>query len=792
MNTNLDMMQMMQQIQQMTPEQMQLMMATMANIMGQAGQMQEAEQLTAAEPEPEKEMEKKNSGEYYRDFSKEKIDCVTSADDFTDGELYRAMFYLITKEVLQNKIQFMLEERAKNIGGTMLCNLFKKNCTAEKKRYKKMREQEAKKKEKEEAEKQKLEELAKLAAGHKTEFENLPEWVDGNRYIGAEWIANNENGIYKLDEVGNTTKIIEACGRPVLINKMLNPIDGGDGIERFQLAFEGERGWRQIVVERGELVNQAEAIKLANFGVDINSDRARAFTNCMSSMLRESSKRHAIPSIMSSRKITFLEKGEIKIPFNEDEFVFETENKFPGLLKALKPNKADKDYDEEKYMDAYKAIRAKKFPGFDLMTAAALASPIVALTKANSFLFNLHGITGCGKSFLECIVVTLFGDYHHDKRQGYVQTPLTTINAFEILDDALYCYPLMIDDYNVLTEKRDKDTFNKKIMMLSNGIGKGRATKDLGIQTQGDWANTTIISAEESIRELAKQGGVSNRLYEVSLDPICPFTKPEADAMIEPFNKTHGFAGIRFIEILNGMGVEEIRKIIKKYTEKITARMQELRLDKTNKQIDIAALLLTADEIAAEKLFCDKLQISVDEVIRWMADRDEVQQESRVYRTVIDKIYASSSRIEGLAVTEDDNGNVINDMRNGIIGVYNREIKGTEDVIVLDGREYKAGDIITTMAFIPSELKKILAAEGASYGSFKDYLKRNNLLIKYEGSRDDTVKVPSIVLNKRVGMLKFIIPDDEIPDEKPKDDKPKDDKPNSKPVNVSDEDIPFD
>ena len=189
-----------------------------------------------------------------------------------------------------------------------------------------------------------------MAAGHKTEFENLPEWIDGNRYIGAEWIANDENGIYKLDEVGNTTKIIEACGRPVLINKMLNPIDGGDGIERFQLAFEGERGWRQIVVERGELVNQAEAIKLANFGVDINSDRARAFTNCMSSMLRESSKRRAIPSIMSSRKITFLEKGEIKIPFNEDEFVFETENKFPGLLKALKPNKTDKDYDEEKYI----------------------------------------------------------------------------------------------------------------------------------------------------------------------------------------------------------------------------------------------------------------------------------------------------------------------------------------------------------------------------------------------------------------------------------------------------------
>lgn len=772
MTNNTDMMKM---IQQMTPEQMQLMMATMANIMGQAGQMQEAEQLTAAEPEPAKETEKKNSGKYYRDFSKERIDCVTSADDFTDGELYRAMFYLITKEVLQNKIQFMLEERAKNIGGTMLCNLFKKNCTAEKKRYKKMREQEEKRKEKEEAEKQKLEELAKLAAGHKTEFENLPEWVDGNRYIGAEWIANNENGIYKLDEVGNTTKIVEACGRPFLVNRLLVPIDGGDGIDRVEIAYDSERGWQRRVVPRDMLVNQAEAIKLAKFSVDITSDMARPFTNCMASMLRESSKRHAIPSIASSRKLAIMKDKKIELPFRSSDFVFEREADFPGLLAAVTPNETDAGYSETEYLDAYRAMRKRNLPGFNLMTAAILSSPIVCMTNANGYVFNMYGPTGCGKSFLLSIGTSLWGDYYHENGTGYVKTPLMTNTAAETMCDTLHCYPLIIDDYNLLPDQKERDKFNKNIMLFSNGLGKERATKTLALVKPGFWKLMTFIAAEQSIREQARQGGVSNRLYEVALDDQCPLAKPEIDKIMEPFNRTHGFAGIQFIDILNNMGVDAIREMVTGYVKKITEKMEEKKLDKTNKQIDIAAILLATDEIAKTKLFHDDVQLSIDEVLQWMADNDEVKQESRFYETIIDKIYANPGKFEGLADEHDD-------MRGGYWGIYE------SDVIYYEENGEKKSRYIKTIGFIQAELKRIAQEEGASLGAFKNFLKHKGLLIKYEGSKDDTVKRDSAVQGRRINVLRFIIPDDSIPK---KETQPQP-QPQPKTEQISDEDIPFD
>lgn len=783
MNTNLDMMQMMQQMQQMTPEQMQLMMATMANIMTGAAAAG-AESMTAAMPHDDGEAEYVKaanaagddaaagtgtaSGTYYRCFEAGRIDCIKTADAFQDDTLYRALFKLMTDEIKQRKIQYQLEQKAKDLGGTALATMFRQTCTAAKRKYKKEKEEEDRKREADEADLRRQEEQNRRAAGHKTEYTKLPDFVDGNRYLGEEWTAN-DNGIFKIEEVGKTTKLVEACGRPFVVNKLLVPIDGGDGIDRVEIAYDSERGWQRRVIPRDMLVNATEAIKLAKFSVDITTDMARPFTNCMASMLRESSKRHAIPSIPSSRKLAIMKDKEIILPFRSKEFVFERESEFPGLLAAITPNEADACYNETEYLDAYRAMRKKNLPGFNLMTAAILSSPVVCMTNANGFVFNMYGPTGCGKSFLLSIGTTLFGDYHHENGSGYVKTPLMTNTAAETMCDTLHCYPLIIDDYNLLTEQKDRDKFNKNIMLFSNGLGKERATKTLALVKPGFWKLATFIAAEQSIREQARQGGVSNRLYEITLDEQCPMSKEDIDKIMEPFNRTHGFAGIKFIEILNKMGVDAIREMVTGYAKKITKKMKEKGLDKTNKQIDIAAILLATDEIAKNELFHDDVQLSIDEVIKWMADNDDVKQEARFYNTIIDKIYSNPGKFEGLASDSDD-------MRGGYWGIYESEIITRE----VDGKQTQ--DYVKTIGFIQAELKRIAQEEGASLGAFKDYLKRNGLLIKYKGSRDDTVKRDSNVQGRRINVLRFIIPDDRIP-EKNKPEKPT--------LPIKDEDIPF-
>lgn len=712
---------------------------------------------------PEEKEEKKDEKKDYRALQKQDLSCITCKEDFFNGELYQTLYGNLYSSYPGNPnvahadistVEYMLSEKAKEIGKTELQKLFKKKCTEIKAELK--AENERKKEDAEKAardrEAAELEEKRRL--GHKTEFKNLPEWCTGNKYVGEDWICNDEEGIYKLEETGRTVKKIDACGRAFMVNRLLDPIDGGDGIDRVEIAYDSERGWQHRVVTRDMLVNQTEAIKLTKFSVDITSDMARPFTNYMASMLRESSRRNAIPSIPSSRKLAIMKDKEIILPFKSKDFVFEREAEFPGLLAAVTPNETDAGYDKTEYMNAYRAMRERNLPGFNLMTAAILSSPVVCMTNANGWVFNMHGPTGCGKSFLLSIGATLFADYHHENGSGYVKTPLMTPTAAETMCDTLHCYPLIIDDYNLLTEQKDRDKFNKNIMLFSNGLGKERATKTLALVKPGFWKLTTFIAAEQSIREAAKQGGVSNRLFEITLDDRCPVSKEEIDKIMVPFNKTHGFAGINFIEILNKMGVDAIREMVTGYAKKITEKMKEEGLDKTNKQIDIAAILLATDEIAKNELFHDDVQLDIDEVIRWMADNDEVKQESRFYNSIIDRIYANPRKFEGLGATTDT------DIVGDFWGVYRPDVV-THMVKNESGQMEKRTECVNTIAFIPRELNKIAIEEGASVDAFKNYLQREGLLIADAG-QNKTTKINSMVQSRRIRVVRFIIPDDEL------------------------------
>lgn len=711
----------------------------------------------------EKEEVKQETKKDYKVLQKKDLSCITDKEDFFNGDLYQTLYGNLYSSYPGNSnvahadistVEYMLSEKAKEIGKTELQKLFKRKCTEKKAELKAENEQKKADAEKAARDREAAELEEKRKLGHKTEFKNLPEWCTGNKYVGEDWICNDEEGIYKLEETGRTVKKIDACGRAFMVNRLLDPIDGGDGIDRVEIAYDSERGWQHRVVTRDMLVNQTEAIKLTKFSVDITSDMARPFTNYMASMLRESSRRNAIPSIPSSRKLAIMKDKKIILPFRSDDFVFEREADFPGLLAAVTPNETDAGYNEEEYLNAYRAMRKRNLPGFNLMTAAILSSPVVCMTNANGWVFNMHGPTGCGKSFLLSIGATLFADYHHENGSGYVKTPLMTNTAAETMCDTLHCYPLIIDDYNLLPDQKERDKFNKNIMLFSNGLGKERATKTLALVKPGFWKLMTFIAAEQSIREAAKQGGVSNRLFEITLDDRCPVSKEEIDNIMVPFNNTHGFAGIRFIEILNQMGVDAIREMVTEYAKKITKKMKEKGLDKTNKQIDIAAILLATDEIAKNELFQDDVQLDVDEVIKWMADNDEVKQESRFYNTIIDRIYANPRKFEGLgAKTETD---IVGDFW----GVYKPDVV-TRMVKNESGQMEAKTECVNTIAFIPRELNKIALEEGASVDAFKNYLQREGLLIADAG-QNRTTKINSMIQSRRIRVVRFIIPDDEL------------------------------
>lgn len=701
---------------------------------------------------PEKEIKKDKNAEIKKNFTglqKRDLSCITRKDDFFNSELYQTLYGNLYSSYPGNPnvahsdistVEYMLSERAKEIGKTELQKLFKRKCTEKKAELKAENEQKRIDAEKAakiaaEAEKQR-----RLEAGNKTQFEHLPEWCTGNKFVGFEWVTNDDEGVYKLEENGKSSKIVEACGRPVLINRLLEPIDeySWDGIERIEIAFESERGWKKKVVEREVLLNKNKAISLANDGVDITSDKTSAFTGYMASMLKESSIRGNIPSRKSSRKMAIYKDGKIILPYRDEQFFFEKKGSMPNLVNALQPHGESDNMKENRneWFKRFKKVRGQKILMFNFLTASTLCAPIIGMIETiDGFVCNVVGPTECGKSVAEAINGSIWGC--PNSKSGFVIGAKNTSNAFEIYADVLNCLPLTIDDYNKLKEK-EKDAFKQVIYDIANGTGKGRATKDLGLRSMAFWTLNLIVTSEEPVRERAG-GGATNRLITCMADDKCPWTPDEITDMMQFFNTNYGHAGEEYIGILNSLGKEKISEMIKTHREELMEAAKNQH--KTMKQINAMAIILTADEIAADTLFGDNIKITTEQALEMLDDESVVRSEANCYEAVIDKIYGNPKRFQGMV----SDINLSGDIWGRFFREDEKEPKIKIPTKVLDDKGKETGEIEerecrpTTVAIFKTNLQEIVRGAGGSYEMFIDYLRKNNLL--YADGGRDTKKV---------------------------------------------------
>ena len=735
------------------------------------------------EKEPEKEPEKirivERDGVQFaivpktlrNTFENGDISLVTKEEQFYDDLLYYEAC-MVPGATTRNKVKLLLEKKAKELGGTALVKMFNQSYVAKKKEIKEKREEEERRLAEAFKERQAAEAEERRKAGNLTKFTDMPEWCTGNKFVGEEWITNNDEGVYKLEACGKTVKRTEACGRPVAINRLLEPIDesGWDGIERVEIVFESERGWKRKVVERETLLNKNKAIALTNDGVDITSDRASAFTGYMSSMLKESSIRGAIPSRKSSRKMALYKDGELLLPYRDPEFYFEKKSSMPNLVNALQAHGESEKMEENRdaWFKEFKAIRAEKNGMFNFLTASSLCAPIIGMIgNIDGFVCNVVGVTECGKSVAESITATIWGSFKNS--DGFVIGAKNTSNAFETYADVLNCLPLTIDDYNKLKEK-EKEAFKQIIYEIANGIGKGRATKDMGLRAMASYSLNLIVTSEEPIRERAG-GGATNRLLTYMADSKCPWTPDRITEMMNFFSTNYGHAGAEYIQILNDLGREKVQGMIKVHRDELLEAAKGQK--KTMKQISAMAVLLTADEIAADMLFKDKIKITTEQAVDMLESEDVVQAEAQAYEKIIDKIFSNKQHFQGLIeydkLTGDLWGKFVREDKYEDYVEVEEEIKTGEkdetgkEIVKTEKRQVKP----TTAAMFKFKLQELTAEVGVSYEMFIEYLRRKKLLYADEGR--DTKKVIMKRTDGKKGqirqrMVKFRLPQqDNVP-----------------------------
>ena len=722
--------QMMSMLQMMQQPEAQKMQKPDAQQMQQpeAQQMQKPEAQQMQQPEAQQmQQPEAPSVDYYADFNNGKINCVTQESQFYDEAMYVVLYKAIKNDLTRNSVKTLLEKKAKEFGGTALVKCFNSNCVAMKRKAKAEREEE---------EKQIRQAMAeRRAAGTMTQFPNLPETCSGNKYIGEEWIAD-EDGIRKIEESGKNIKTIEACSYPIIIDKMYCPLDTAVNNTRlFDIVFASEDGYHTAMVEREELLNAGKAVGLSNRGVGVTSETARAFTAAMASMLKESSKRGALQVVYTLSKFGWDKDFKNFLPFTNSDFVFEREAQMPELMRALTPHG-----NREAWYKKYKEIRQKNYLPFKIACLASLASPLLAmLPKQDGFVLNLFGMSGYGKSTNNLINQTIWGSFGDD--DGLVYDSRSTITAIETAADVLNNLPLVLEDLSSQSNRAKLD-FQSTVMMLANGRGKMRANKDLTLRKKRFFKLVTLTTSEQNVTNGWTTSGSIYRVIAVHVDTRIPIDIPEAMAF---FRDNYGFCGRDYIEQLKKMGQQGVVDIYTKCLKRATKLARDN--GREQRQAVCIAAMLTADEIAGKYIFQDDIRLTDEEILQIMVNPNDVDQYARFYRTVVDFVIENPGKFEGITQPEDIHGE--------LWGVYKRY-------------DQNGGETIKTVSFIPNRLEKLMTEYSIDPKLFYNYLRENGLLIADAGTNQTKIKIQKFGDNCRV--IKIKMPSLELDDTNKEDD----------------------
>ena len=94
------------------------------------------------------------------------------------------------------------------------------------------------------------------------------------------------------------------------------------------------------------------------------------------------------------------------------------------------------------------------------------------------------------------------------------------------------------------------------------------------------------------------------------------------------------------MEVIKAMGADAVREIQKDFQQQLFDD------EKMQKQSISLSIILTADKIATDALFKDGQYISIDEAKKVLIDRNELSDNERCYRYIMDKVAMNGMRFD--------------------------------------------------------------------------------------------------------------------------------------------------
>jgi uncharacterized protein (DUF927 family) len=211
-----------------------------------------------------------------------------------------------------------------------------------------------------------------------------------------------------------------------------------------------------------------------------------------------------------------------------------------GILEAIQINEGEtkgliKRGTLEDWIEGVAGVIGEPITRFKCycMGAAVLLRPL----SAQSFLVDHSGDTSRGKTFGFKVAVSLYGnpkelELSARSTSTYLEHQATTYNDL----------PLFVDETSLQTDDNLKDL----IYMIANEVGKGRGTKDGGIQKLHRWKSVAFVTGEKPLVDSDGFGGQQVRV--ISIQSHMPTMKSEIERAEQAIKGNYGHIIDLFME----------------------------------------------------------------------------------------------------------------------------------------------------------------------------------------------------------------------------------------------------
>lgn len=222
----------------------------------------------------------------------------------------------------------------------------------------------------------------------------------GDQIAPGDWTID-EYGVRRERAVYKKGKLIDsytetASPIPVLPTAILENMD--THTEKLELSFFKHKGWRTLVTERSVTANRNSIIKLADKGLEVNSDNAGVLVKYIADVVAGSL--FCLPHKPAKSVMGWVD--DEFMPYT-DKITFDGDDQFKHLYKAISTKGKLKDW-----VEFVRPLRSSL--DLRLCMATSFASPLVELIGENPFVFHMWGGTGSGKAQpLHTKIITPYG-----------------------------------------------------------------------------------------------------------------------------------------------------------------------------------------------------------------------------------------------------------------------------------------------------------------------------------------------------------------------------------------------